>query len=277
MTTQNLQPSTLMVFAYVANSLRNYILSNPNSVTGYQPYGNPGPITAQSAAVLPKAFKFHYEGEQSVNCVADITDHYVENNTAIQDQIALKPIEITTQGFMGELNDVPPDILQPAQALSQKLTNIVAYAPQITISAEVAYNNALQVYQAATNAAKAVIEAFTGLSVQTEQQKAFKFFFEAWQTKTFFFVQTPWAIFPNMAIKSLRPIQSAETRVITDFEITFKQINTAQAVLIDIPRTDVSQNQAATQSAPTTNLGVTQPTAYTDQSISLSQAFSGLF
>ena len=41
--------------------------------------------------------------EDEVNLESDITDHYVEDNTAVQDQVSLKPEEVTVHGLVGEL------------------------------------------------------------------------------------------------------------------------------------------------------------------------------
>jgi len=48
-------------------------------------------------------FLFDIEGTSQITLEADITDHYVEDNTAIQDHIALKPEKITLKGYQGEV------------------------------------------------------------------------------------------------------------------------------------------------------------------------------
>jgi len=63
--------------------------ANPKNTVGYQPQ-NPQNLLGQIGGGQP-ALLFHYEGEQRATIESDITDHYVEDNTAIQDQIALRP------------------------------------------------------------------------------------------------------------------------------------------------------------------------------------------
>ena len=59
-----------------------------------------------------RGFLFNILGEEVVTLTADATDHYVEDNSAIQDHIALKPITITLHGYIGEVNNVPPKMSQ---------------------------------------------------------------------------------------------------------------------------------------------------------------------
>ena len=183
---------------------------------------------------LPPALLFHYEGEQGAAAQYDITDHFVEDNTARQDQIATRPIVVRTEGFIGELNDVAPFFLQPLQILAQKLSVIGAYTPQLTQSAQLAYNEAFAAYQAVNNAINTVsglsnfltgtggenvinstgtnqnFNAATGQvgNGQNKQQTYFQLFLGYSQALATFTVQTPWAILENMVIQNLRPFKT---------------------------------------------------------------------
>lgn len=246
----NLSPIT--TGATAAASLASLVLvipqtNNPSATKGYQPLNPPNADGSPSLAAQPTALLFHYEGEQTALIESDITDHYVENNTAIQDQIALKPETITTRGFIGELNNVLPTALQPLQTIANTLITIEGYTPQLSATALIAYTQALLIYENAVSIAQSAVSAWSSLLsndgaevvpgsgiftsgaslVQNKQQVMFQQFYGYWNRRILFNVQTPWAIFTNMAIKSLRAIQEAETRMITDFEITFKKIRTA--------------------------------------------------
>lgn len=260
-----------------AISLSNLILVAPNLQIGYQPYALPGPLETLNNSALPNSFLFNYEGEQAVILESDITDHYIENNTAIQDQIALKPVQITTQGFIAELNDVVPTVLSNFNQLAQKLSTISAFTPSLSASAQIAYNTAFQLYQTANNAATAAVSAWESISNplipqisqnQTKQQKAFNLFYGWWAGRYLFSVQTPWQIFQNMAIKTLRPVQSAETNTITTFEITFKQIRTVQAAVAQ-PQSKISQSRLSQQSRTPVDQGVSSPRPSADLYTSL--------
>lgn len=227
------------------SALTGLVIISPQKTVGYQPLN---PAGANPNAPMPKAFVFHYEGEQTASLESDITDHYVEDNTARQDQIALKPEIVSTQGFIGELNDIPPAFLAPVQFAAQKLTAVGGYVPALTTTALLAYSEALFLYQTAANAVNSaantlesiggVFGANTGQNVvgsdglieggiQNQQQTAFQKFYNFWKTRTLFNIQTPWAVFQNMAIAKIRTVQDAETNVISTFEVSFKMIRVA--------------------------------------------------
>lgn len=73
-------------------------------------------ITKQTSVTVPEAalkiqlskssFRylfFHTVNDDTVNFQSNITDNWVENNTAIQDHIAISPVTITMRGLIGEL------------------------------------------------------------------------------------------------------------------------------------------------------------------------------
>lgn len=231
--------SALSTLTTTATTLSNLILVSPQVNAGITPQ-----LSAGSQSNLDK-FLFHYNGEEEMSLESDITDHFVEDNTSLQDQISLRPETYTVHGYIGELNDVAPEILQPLKTAADKLTVLTAYTPGLSTTAQIVYANALQLYQVASlvkgaavslwdtiggNNTQATIvngQLVPGNTVQNQQQKAFQKFYGWWQARTLFTVQTPYAIFKNMAIKSLRAIQSEETRMITEFQITFKPIKFA--------------------------------------------------
>lgn len=271
--------------ANAALSLSNLIMAtptniNPGTTKGYQPLNPVNADGTPSIAALPPTLLFHYEGEQSVTVESDITDHFVESNYSIQDQIALKPETFTTRGFIGELNDVVPPELASLQTIAETLTTINSYTPQLSVTALLAYNKALLQYEVASNVANSAISAWSSVSslfsssnsgnevfagtgvfqsgsniVQNKQQSMFQQLYAYWAQRTLFNVQTPWAIFSNMAIKSLRSIQDAETRMITDFEITFKKIRTASTLTIAGGLNALKSGRNAAQSSAVNNIG----------------------
>jgi len=277
--------SALAPVTTAASALTGLVMVTPQSVVGYAPQNPADSDGSVSIDQSAPAILFNYEGEQSVNLQSDITDHYVEDNTAVQDQIALKPVIINTNGFIGELNNVPPVGLQTLKTAADKLTVVGAYAPQLSVTAQLAYNEAFLAYQSATNLVNAGVSAWSSVSnaisgqngnavideegdlipgsVQNQQQKYFQQFYGYWVNRTLFTVQTPWAVFQNMAIQNLRALQDAETNVITDFEVSFKQIRNAFTAFSGIPTSFAGRS--ATQAASVTNQGISQgtPTATT--------------
>lgn len=257
-----------------AGGLSGLILATPE-FSGYQPQNAvTGGVNPQAPGLL-----FHYEGENTIMLDSDITDHFVEDNTAIQDQIALKPEMINTAGFIGELNDIGPARLIPLKKIAAKLTSIGAYTPGLSATAILAYNEAAFLYATGEAVGNAAVSAWStlsggspsgpgqtiingnGLSVpfgktQTAQQKMFQQFYGYWRERTLFTVQTPWAIFTNCAIKSLRAIQDAETEVISTFEVSFKPLRFASSAGKDLAANiNVAEGRLLAQSSGISNLG----------------------
>ncbi len=274
--------SQLTPLTTAAQALGSIALVVPSQVVGYQPQ------TASQTGLINKlnlnnaeALVFHYEGEQSAFMEADITDHYVEENYAIQDHIARRSEVVTTRGFIGELNDVAPKFLVPLQAAATTLTSVSAYTPALSASAQLAYNEAFFLYQNAAQLANNAVSAFGNIAslfgstggqivdgsqvffagnefAQNKQQQMFTQFYGYWYNNVLFTVQTPWAIFTSMAIKSLRPIQDAETKVITTFEVTFKKIRIAS--FSTNSSSPLKDGRAFDQSSPPTGNGTANPT-----------------
>jgi hypothetical protein len=280
--------STLANAQNAALSLSNLILVTPQDTVGYQP--QPDPTQNGSPNQQAPTLVFNYEGEQTVALQSDITDHYVEDNSSIQDQIALRPVKITTHGYIGELNDVVPAALASLNAIANKLTTLSGFLPQISVTALNAYNEANLLYQTALITEQAAVAAWSSISPtgqgageavvtsggitnvgqpgQTKQQIMFQQLYGYWNpanslTRTLFTVQTPWAIFRDCAIDSLRAIQDDTTRMVTDFEITFKQLRFANTILATPQSMNQPQGRAANQQSPQVNLGTSTPAAST--------------
>lgn len=308
--TTNLSP--LVSGATAAASLAGLALvvpvtNNPSATKGYQPTasldnadGSGSLIGLASASVqsllnftsLPNPLLFHYEGENTGSFESDITDHYVEDNTTLVDQIGLRPELVTVTGFIGELNNVLPAALQALQTAANTLLVVDSYQPQLGITALEKLNQAELLYESANSVANSAVSAWGSLAtafgsgeditgdsgvftsgaavVQNLQQQMFQQFYGYWRQRTLFNVQTPWAIFTNMAIKSLRAIQDAETRMITNFEITFKKIRTASTQITSL--SELSQGRQAISDSVLSNNGTTSG----DPGSSLGDAITGI-
>ena len=62
--------------------------------------------------------------------------------------------------------------------------------------------------------------------LKSNQTRAFLFFEALWKSKARFTVETTWKRYDNMVITSVKPLRD-ENADITDFTLTFKQINRA--------------------------------------------------
>jgi len=269
--------SALAPATTAANALSNLILVTPQERLGYQPQSPPTKdgVVPQN----PPTLVFNYEGEQVVSLESDITDHYIEDNTAIQDQIALKPEIIQTHGYIGELNDVVPAALRPLKIAADKLTVLTAFTPQLTETALIAYQQATFLYSVGAQAVNAGVSAWSSLTgssaVQTKQARMFQQFYGYWQKRTLFTVQTPWGLFQDCAIMGLRAVQDAESRVITDFEVRFKKLRFAKTTTVSAQTTTL-EGRAAAQDSGLVDLGSSTPRPSITVAEGLSQNFPGV-
>lgn len=264
-----------------ALSLSNLVMATPQKKIGIQPQA---PSTTDGAKRQnPPKFLFHYEGEQTMQIESEITDHYAEDNTTFQDHIALKPEIISTHGFIGELSDVaeltvgqPIETVEALKTVVSRLTAVSDFVPELSVSAQRAYNLAFQTYQLGSNIYDnikkwgSVNSSFTtseefNKKLQTKQGVAFQLFYGYWRQRYLFTVQTPWGVFENMAIQSLRAVQDQEQNVITDFELTFKMMRFAETYteISTFGQYDPTKAEGRTfsQGSEAVDLGSSQPSA----------------
>ena len=183
-------------------------------------------------------FLFDVAGESIASLSADITDHYTEDNRALQDHIAIKPKRITLKGYIGELvyygdGSNGPTILQQAV---QKLTEVSSFLPtlssaatQIQQSIETPTNSSVTLSDA-SNIYGLVQNLLGATGSQQKQQNAYTFFKALMNQAILMSVQTPWEFMTNMAIETITAIQPEGSIYITDFSITLKEIRIAQVV-----------------------------------------------
>ncbi len=183
-------------------------------------------------------FVFDYEGETAVRRQAEITDHWLEDNTAVQDHVAQKPVRITMRGFVGELVLRRDDFITEVATLQNKLTTVNAYLGSYTPGAVQTLSAALTQTQrtvAQINRsiarAKNVVGLFSGAApAQTAQQKAYAELESLYQSRQVFVVETPFKMFDNMLIESLNIMQPEETKFRSDIIVTLKQIRMVEVI-----------------------------------------------
>lgn len=209
-------------------------------------------------------FIFDNKGEEIFECSSDITDHFIENNTTLQDHIALKPEIITVRGYVGELSSIPPAKLADIQKQTDKLKTLSPYIPEITTQAAAVYNQierGYKVYEKANDTAWDYFSPFdesVGSMGLNKQAKAFFFFYVYWQKRAIFNVQTPYALIPNMVISTMRVRQDETTKMISDFEIVFKKLNIAETIVL---KSQKIRGRAKKQLAKKIDKGVQKPPA----------------
>ncbi len=197
-------------------------------------------------------FKFNIPKSELVKMQSDITDHYTDANRPIQDHIALSPIIITLNGLHGEyfhsvnpIEDTLAKVVPTMRLVAEFLPKISPVTQKIktdyinkTKEMATKYNVSdpknlenIDKFQAAKEVTLLngmdLFKLFQELyKLKSAQTRAFLFFEALWQSKTRFTVETTWKRYNNMVIENLQPLRD-ENADITDFTVTFKQINYA--------------------------------------------------
>lgn len=176
-------------------------------------------------------FVFDILGEEEITLESDITDHYVEDNYAIQDHIAQKPIRFVVKGYVGELNNIFPNTLLSILTTVQSLNSVGGFLPVFSAQATQVYAQASSVVNQIGNVisqAKNIYSILTDSSTSaTRQQNAYLTFYNFWINRQLCTVETPYGVLYNMAIERVVPMQQDNTQIISEFTITFKQIRLA--------------------------------------------------
>ena len=240
---QNVVPSALtseLDIVKQLSSLDKKAIVRPNN----PPYGIAG-------------FLFDIQLEDTVDLTSEITDSYIEDNTAIQDHIALAPEQITLRGLVAELVHRAP-LANTVTKTSNPLPLVASLLPEFTPGTEqqllAAAKQEVEKARSAT-ASKSLYGLYQNRAQtpprQTRQSSAFLYFYSLWKSRERFTVETPWGYFTNMAILSIRATQGEDTKYATDFAITFKRIRVANDVTVEL-------GQLAGRNAP--QQGAAQPT-----------------
>lgn len=173
-------------------------------------------------------FIFDIIGVQEMHNSADITDHFVEDNTTIQDHVALRPMRFTLKGYQGELDDDLQSALAQLFSAATGIANVFGYQPVFTIGAQQTYS-AIQVALQQTNQVVSEANNLFGVfstfaTMATRQQAAYNALLAMQQSRQLCSVDTPYGTFQNMVIEELRARQDETTLMVSEFSVTLKQI-----------------------------------------------------
>lgn len=216
-------------------------------------------------------FIFDIVGDEAVELFTDTSDHYLEDNTAIQDQAALRPERVTVKGLVAELVFEQPkeeDVNPSTEALPPN----PAFEPEFSPGAEqiLAQN---EVQSAAEENAIESGQSLYGEYAQraspnqTRQASAFGYFYQLWKGRQLFTVETPWGVFTDMILENGRSEQLEDTKWRTDLTLVFKKMRLAQSASVNVGQI---AGRAAFQRAPVSQNGTAGvPTATPQQEESL--------
>jgi len=207
-------------------------------------------------------FLFDIEDNDSIRLDWDITDHYTESNSFLNDHKVKKPIIITLTGFIGELvYESAQGVEGAVQEISNRLETVDAYLGDSTPGAVQEAQRVLQQAQSAISAinqtldkAQSIIGFFDGDGPEiSAQQKAFRQL-SSLGDEVLLSVQTPWKFYGDMTIQSIAFSQDGTTNNISDISVTLKQLRISETKTVDFDKNQFPVREEV-QSAPEEDQG----------------------
>lgn len=205
----------------------------PNAASSYQSFLVSGKTIAPAGVRQIGPFAFDYEGDDDVSQDSEITDHWVESNTAVQDHIGIKPVQITLKGVVSELTfsrtlatSLITALTSVENALSQADAYLGKYTPGTTqtllATITQAQSIAVQIEQAAARTSQ--IASFFVTPLTTKQQQAYATLSSLQLARVLFTVYTPFQVFANMAIEHFDISQPGWTKTQSNLTVRMKQL-----------------------------------------------------
>jgi len=224
-----------MIGQTTSNIANSSVISSVESLGGVQNFVGDAIntlLTPQNAKGI-SGWEFDVAKQDQLDLDADITDHYMEDNSFLNDHIIRKPIVITVSGSKGELVAKQPILAQAiCKFLSATLSNLDSYEGDYTdqalqniqkaiSEAETYINQVNQVVEKTKN----IITQFLGVSgYKTLQEKAYKELYALFISNDLLTIQTPWGFFKNMKIIKIPFVQSEDSDSYSDITITLKEM-----------------------------------------------------
>lgn len=218
-------------------------------------------VTGITSGYDSKCFVFDIKKEYKYNLSSDITDHYVEDNIAIQDHIGLKPIILEVSGCIGEVNlkdklkeqsdldkylseQTNKNIFNSIDSYLSRMGSLTSFAPNIVNQALDIYNTTKFGYSTVSkiiNLDKKDSKATRRFAYnseydeevikQTKQFEWINWFKTQWWNRASFSIVTPYEVLDSMYIMDLSASQPENSRYVTNLNIKFKQIRKAKVIL----------------------------------------------
>ena len=212
---------------------------------------------ATSAGIA--GFVFDVEAETTVSADTEISDHYSEYNNFFNDHAALRPMEVTMRGFVGELVlKSPQGVAGLISGLQNKLTTLDAilgkYTPQALSKVKGVITkgqNAINQIDNTISRVKNIVGLFVnGSPAPTKQEQAFAKLMALRETRQVFTLVSPYGLLTkydpirkkggprSFIIKRLVFNQSEESKDLSDIVVTLKEVRFASVSSVSQGQTE---------------------------------------
>jgi len=173
-------------------------------------------------------------GNETIIAQSDVTDYYVEENTAYQNHISKKPLVYVIEGEVGEVSYYSKDEDNSVVgAVANKLTPITTFLPSVSkkmYSVMDKTTKALNLLDSIDNYVNRYIKLGEKQEKQFSnmQQKEFYWLIRMWEARLPINIKTPWRKLSNYVITNLEFNQSRRTKDVTNIKISFKEFRTVK-------------------------------------------------
>lgn len=190
---------------------------------------------------------------------ADITDQYVEDNTARQDHMALKPLEYTLRGFVSEkvfyrrqeITDKISDGLSKLQPIAILAPTVSNYASTV-IAASSYVEASVNRYIKNINSIKSLFNKNKTVNI-TRQEQVAQDLIKFRDNRVLVNLDTPFGKFENFLVKSAK-IEQEETTTQSQVIVTVKEYRSVQTKTVKVDAEKYA-GRTASQKAVQENLG----------------------
>ena len=174
---------------------------------------------------------FDIPESESLSLKAQITDHYIEDNTTLQNHISIAPISITLSGKIAEVVMEQSSGALFAATVLTSLQSLSTIAPELSQSAAKAVKQALLIKVALDQTLSKIRNAaamFEDKAISNKQKKYYQQIKSMFDSRGIFTVETPWVTLKNMAIESVNFEQDETTKDWSTVSVTLKEMKFAQ-------------------------------------------------
>lgn len=223
------------------------ISKNADELEKYNPY---------SDRSIQYIFRSGFVNSDKLELEADITDHYVEDNSTVQDHMAIKPIRYTVRGIIGEKVFTPLEPYEyqvPSKNISKLATAtglLSTLSPTLSSymqTSVAAYNYVGDSYKRYAGTISNIKDFFsknkTGRTINatstndvikdSKQERALNEILIFQQKRTLVDIDSPYGYFSNFLIESAY-IEQTDTIWKSELVVNLKEYRSVETLLTDI-------------------------------------------
>ncbi len=200
---------------------------------------------------------------------SDVTDYFVEDNSAKQNHISLKPEMYTIQGQIGELVYLKIDKVSTLGKATAKLTQINAYLPVLSATVSQAQQSVLDAQTANSVSGYLNSSVTTGVDLYqtfkklnpptSNQAKGYNYFLALRNARQLISFETPWGFKSNYVIKNFKFTQPEKTDGLSEVVLVLKEYRKAVTRIVPFDAAKF-QNRAAGQQSSVIDKGTSAGT-----------------